>query len=366
MLKIKNILLAVTLLFATSMAAQKAPQISTDELVFNFGNIAEADGLASHVFVIKNTGNAPLVINRITASCGCTQPEWTKEPIPGGGTGEVKITYNPKGRPGPFYKTVSIFSNAKKGSYNLAIKGDVSAKVADIIINYPYSIGNLKMDTKKVLFSSIHQEEMLVEKIAINNSGNVPLSLSVGKVPDYLSVTFHPKTITSHETGEIDLLMNARAAKKKGRVGGDIDLIVKAIGQREVTGKIEVRANIIDNFSKLSSSDKAEAPVAQLSGTLLEFGNLSDGSKSVKKGKLTGTFDITNAGKSNLTIYSITCDDPSVEISGMKKELRPRQKATIKVSIRPSEIKNRLETLVNVVCNDPNGPIRLIKVTGYK
>ena len=50
----------------------------------------------------------------------------------------------------------------------------------------------------------------------------------------------------------------------------------------------------------------------------------------------------------------------------MKKELRPRQKATIKVSIRPNEIKNRLETLVNVVCNDPNGPIRLIKVTGYK
>ena len=98
------------------------------ELTYNFGTIAEADGLASHVFTIQNTGDAPLVITRVTASCGCTRPEWSKAPIAPGQTGEIKVSYDPKGRPGPFYKTVSIYSNGKKGSYNLAIKGSVTPK----------------------------------------------------------------------------------------------------------------------------------------------------------------------------------------------------------------------------------------------
>ena len=76
--------------------------------------------------------------------------------------------------------------------------------------------------------------------------------------------------------------------------------------------------------------------------------------------------EITNAGKTPLTIYSVTCDDERVDLSGGKKELKPGATATFKVTLRPKEIKTKLEALINVVCNDPNGPIRLIKVTAYK
>ena len=94
MLNMKRLsfILCGILFFAVHMAAQNGAQISADELTYNFGTIAEADGLASHTFVIKNTGDGPLVITRITASCGCTQPEWTKEPIAPGKTGNVKVT----------------------------------------------------------------------------------------------------------------------------------------------------------------------------------------------------------------------------------------------------------------------------------
>ena len=70
-------------------------------------------------------GDAPLVLTRVIASCGCTTPEWTKEPIAPGKSGDVKITYNPAGRPGVFAKAISIYSNGKKGSYILTIKGKV-------------------------------------------------------------------------------------------------------------------------------------------------------------------------------------------------------------------------------------------------
>ena len=96
-----------------------------DEEGNDFGVIKEADGKVSHTFVIKNEGEAPLVVTRVIASCGCTTPEWTKEPIAPGKTGDIKVTYNPAGRPGPFSKSISVYSNGKTGSFLLTIRGEV-------------------------------------------------------------------------------------------------------------------------------------------------------------------------------------------------------------------------------------------------
>ncbi|WP_099464289.1 MULTISPECIES: DUF1573 domain-containing protein [Parabacteroides] len=369
MLNVKKIVLIFisTLLFV-SAKAQNNPIISADELTYNFGTIAEAEGLASHIFTIKNTGNSPLVITRITASCGCTQPEWTKEPIAPGKTGEVKVTYNPKGRPGPFYKTISIFSNGKKGSYSLAIKGNVTPKPSNPVFSYPYSIGDLKLTSKTILYNTVRPEEILGEKINITNNGKTSLTIHVGKAPQYLTVNVQPATLQPEETGEITFLLNAGAAKRKGRITTDIPLEVASIGQKEVSDKIHIAANIVDNFTKLSAAEKAQAPVAQLSGTLLDFGKLPEKGSILPliKAKITGTFDITNNGKSTLVIYSASCDDELIDISGGKKEIKPGETATYKVTIRPREIKAKLEALINIVCNDPNGPVRLIKITAQK
>lgn len=120
------IFIFMAILLATGMAsAQKKAVISADETSHDFGQIKEADGKVSSTFVVKNTGDAPLVITRVIASCGCTTPEWTKEPIAPGQSGNIKITYDPKGRPGPFAKTISVYSNGKTGSFILTIRGEV-------------------------------------------------------------------------------------------------------------------------------------------------------------------------------------------------------------------------------------------------
>ncbi|MCC8154829.1 MAG: DUF1573 domain-containing protein [Tannerellaceae bacterium] len=118
------IFLAV-LLATGNVFAQDGAQIEAYKTSHDFGEIKESDGEATHTFVIKNTGTAPLVITRVVASCGCTTPEWTQEPIAAGQSGEVKVTYDPKGRPGPFTKSINIYSNGKKGSYVLTIRGEV-------------------------------------------------------------------------------------------------------------------------------------------------------------------------------------------------------------------------------------------------
>ena len=361
-------LILISLLCCWHVAAQGQAQIHADELTYNFGTIAEADGPASHTFTISNPGDAPLVITRVTASCGCTQPEWTKSPIGPGKTGVIKVTYNPAGRPGPFYKTISIFSNGKKGSYSLAIKGNVTPKPAEPLFVYPYSFGDLKLHTKTVLYSSIHEDETLGERIQVKNEGETTCSLTLGKVPHYYTIEARPTRLAPGETGEIYVLLDAKAVKRKGRVTTELPIKVQFVGQEEINGTLHLAANIIDNFSKMTVAEKSQAPSAYLSGTLLEFGKLpkKSGGFMIKGGKVTGTFELTNKGKKTLTIYSVSSDDERLDISGGKKELKPGATAIFKVSIRPKEIKTKLEALINVVCNDPNGPGRLIKVTAQK
>ncbi|KKS67408.1 MAG: hypothetical protein UV36_C0008G0016 [Parcubacteria group bacterium GW2011_GWC2_42_6] len=87
MKKLSVILLSVVI--SSALLAQTAV-INFDNNIHDFKKIKEQDGLATTVFKFKNTGDAPLVINRVQASCGCTTPTWTKEPILPGKTGEIE------------------------------------------------------------------------------------------------------------------------------------------------------------------------------------------------------------------------------------------------------------------------------------
>ena len=228
---------------------------------------------------------------------------------------------------------------------------------------------DLKLQTKNVLYSTVRPEETLGEKINIINEGKTSLNIHLGKTPHYLNVVANPTKLAPGETGEISILINAKEAKRKGRMTAEIPGTVESIGQKKGTeGKLHVAANIIDDFSKLTASEKAKAPVAQLSGTLLDFGKLPDKSSFIPLvgGRVSGTIEITNSGKSPLVIYSVTCEDERVAVSGGKREIKPGMTATFKVTVRPKEIKTKLETLINFVCNDPNGPVRLVKVTANK
>jgi P pilus assembly chaperone PapD len=363
--------LTILLLICSSAYAQKGAVISSDTQTHDFGFIAEADGLATHKFTIKNTGTSPLIINRVTASCGCTLPDWTKAPIAPGATGEVKISYNPKGRPGPFHKSIAIHSNAGNERLTLYIKGSVKSRAAEPVITYPYSIGNLKLQTKTIEYSRIYPGETSEETIRIKNEGKAPLKIHPFKTPDYISVEISPDTLQPKETGEISILFRAGEIKKMGRVSTFLPLLVESTGKKKTEGAIRVSANIINNFSNLSAADKAIAPAARFSLTLLDFGKLPEKSGSIISfiaigGKESESLTITNTGHSPLLIYSVTCDNSLVEISGGKKELKPGATSTYKVSINPKEIKAKLEAFIHIVCNDPNGPVRLIKVTAVK
>ena len=87
----------------------------------DFGTINEGEKV-TYVYEFKNTGAVPLIIETVRPSCGCTAPNWSKEPIPVGGTGEVEVVFDSKGKPNAQNKTVTVTANTWPQSTVLRFK----------------------------------------------------------------------------------------------------------------------------------------------------------------------------------------------------------------------------------------------------
>jgi len=105
-------------------ASKKLPFMLFENTTHDYGTI-EYNGDGTCEFKFKNTGKSPLVISNCQASCGCTVPEWPKEPIQKGATGVIKVKYNTT-RVGLIQKTITVTSNSMNSPVILNIKGTVN------------------------------------------------------------------------------------------------------------------------------------------------------------------------------------------------------------------------------------------------
>ena len=120
----KKLFFAFAFLFVATFAnAQGVIKFKTES--HDFGKVEEGVQ-AAYTFEFTNTGTAPVVISNAQASCGCTTPDWTKEPVMPGKTGKVMASFNSQGRPGSFSKTVTVISNSETPQIVLSIKGEVN------------------------------------------------------------------------------------------------------------------------------------------------------------------------------------------------------------------------------------------------
>ena len=116
------LLLAVTLLKAQEVNSNKAGEIELKEVEFDFGKIPQGKPVY-HFFEIVNKGSEALKIENVQSSCGCTTPEWSKEPIVKGGTSKIKVGYNSAAE-GGFEKFITIQYNGNQ-TKQIKIKGIV-------------------------------------------------------------------------------------------------------------------------------------------------------------------------------------------------------------------------------------------------
>ncbi len=98
--------------------------LALSEPDFDFGKIKKGD-VVNHVFEVTNTGKNPLIISNVQPTCGCTVPDFTKEPILPGKTGKITLTFNSANFDGIVHKTASVYANVAHVPIELRFTADI-------------------------------------------------------------------------------------------------------------------------------------------------------------------------------------------------------------------------------------------------
>ncbi|SEG65684.1 DUF1573 domain-containing protein [Sphingobacterium lactis] len=111
---------------STEASAGATGKIEFKEEAFDFGKIKEGE-VVKHVFTFTNTGEAPVILSQVTASCGCTTPSFTTTPVLPGKSGEIAVEFNSAGMVGQQQKIITVVSNSENNITTIQLKGTVDA-----------------------------------------------------------------------------------------------------------------------------------------------------------------------------------------------------------------------------------------------
>jgi hypothetical protein len=106
---------------------ENLPVVSFDQLSYDFGKIEEGD-IVETSFMITNTGKSDLIITKASATCGCTIPDWPREPIEPGASAPMNVKFNSRNKKNKISKTITLVTNTEAGKETVKITGFVNPK----------------------------------------------------------------------------------------------------------------------------------------------------------------------------------------------------------------------------------------------
>ena len=330
--------------FTYSVAHDKA-KIVFDNIEHDFGTFKEQDGTQTTTFKFKNEGSVPLVLSNVVASCGCTTPKWTREPVAPGTSGEIQVSYNPKNRPGSFTKSISVRSNAENSLVSLRITGKVEQREKTLAEEYPRQIGSLRVKTNHISFTKMTQGQVETKEIELVNDSEKPINVGYKRVPEHLTVKVEPETIPAKGKGIMSVTYDAKKANTYGFASHRIYLSLD--NSNDYRSSIGVSATIEEDFSQLTPEQLANAPVATFSEKSFNFGDMNQGDKKDH------TFSLTNDGKSELIIRNVRSSCGCTAVAPSKKVIAPGETAPIKVTCDSRGKRGRQSKSITVIKKEP-------------
>jgi uncharacterized protein (DUF58 family) len=191
--------LLMMLVAAVSLSAA-GPAILLEEPVFNFGQVAEG-ARVEHTFRFKNSGDVPLVIEKVRSSCGCTAALLSTEVVPPGEYGEVKTNFNSSGFSGPVQKTIFIYSNDPlQKMVRLQLKGTVQKEVL--------------LHPARLRFPSLVAGASSRATVSLTNQGPQPLFLSDLKTTSSeMTVILSATRLEPQESAQLEITVTPNAGK---------------------------------------------------------------------------------------------------------------------------------------------------------
>lgn len=335
-------ILFVIFLFSCFVSFSQAV-IGFSEKAHDFGKIKEINGAVSHDFEFVNTGNAPILIKNVESSCGCTSPQWSKQPVLPGKKGYVKATFDPKDRPGFFDKTITVYSNARTPVVELKIKGTVEGRARTVLDDYPYELpSGLRLPQENLSLLKVRKGESKTMQVGIfNNSGKEAVVTFQG-LPAYLEMKAEPQKIGNREKGLITATYHTARHGEFGLNEEEVTMLVN--------GKKYALPVTIYIEEDLSKADPANAPAIDADKKYYNFGKTASGQPA------SFTYRVKNTGNAPMQIHRIYTNDKRVEVEIAKKQLQPGESVPVTVKTKSGAETGKLTCLVSVISNCPVTP----------
>ena len=332
----------------TEDGAQVGEVVEFDKTVHDFGDISVDDGPQTCTFTVKNVGKEPIAIYEVVTSCGCTDAQWTREPIQPGKTGTITGTYKNEDGPVPFDKTLTVYIAGVGKPVILRMRGLVHEKKKPLSELFgAVKLGSMGLKSLNYKVSNVLQGESSSDEVKIANLGKQPMKVAFTDVSPNLTVEVVPATVPAGETAALRFSVKADPALWGKHVYSATPVINGAKASKPIT----VTALTRGNFASWTPEQRKNAAQCIFDESTVSFGTANAGAK------VKGTFTFTNKGKSPLKFYSLDADADGLTAT-LPGEIPAQGKGSIPVTLDTSALpKGETVVMLTLTTNCPARPL---------
>ena len=367
----KNALLimAVLLMGSFGLSAQdqgyfkEADVIRFDKKVHDFGDVLIAEGPVTCLFTFTNIGTKPLVVHNVISSCGCTTPEWTREPVKPGATGTIQATFSNDQGPYPFDKALTVYVGVGSSSLDrpvvLRLRGVSHEQKKDLDEVFTTHIGSLGLRKDQTSIGYIDQGVVKSDQMQVANLSKSELTVETATATPGLTITVTPNPIPARSMARLTYVVDPARMGETAWGRQQFEATFRLNG-RDYPDKLSVSGVIKDCFENLSKSDIENAGVPVIDRSYFEFGEVRKGAS------VAASYTIRNKGKNPLVIHKVEGQGGASVETRMPLIIKPGGKADVKVKLDTSSLDYTGEVIevLTVITNAPSKPLLNLFITG--
>jgi len=348
-IRISIFCLTLCCLFTLAQAQESTPKIKFDKSEHNFGTVDQGDP-TEVTFKFTNVSDAPLQLQKVKASCGCTTPNWPREEIAAGETGDIHVRYDSK-RIGKFTKSITVTYDWEEKPVVLYIRGDVKPSANGMnLANYKEIRGGLAFEKTRENIGLLESDKNKDLTFKVKNISDKPIQFNEIDKEIMFDVIPKDKRLEPGRETTISVKVKGGAFLKEGN-------FTKTISLYTDDAKGKAKELIIGGVLKkvLSAEEKANAPHIEFVKTDFKGGTAIEGEKVVY------AYKFKNTGGSNLEIANVKASCGCTATAPKDKVVKPGAESEIVATFNSRGRVGMQHKSVTVKTNDPENPTIVLR-----
>lgn len=335
--------------------AEQSAVVSWDKTVHDFGDVSVADGPLNCTFTLTNVSNEAIAIFEVVSSCGCTNVQWSREPVQPGKSATISATYKNEDGAMPFDKTLTVYISGVKRPVVLRLRGVVHEKKKSLSELYgAEKLGDFGIKSRTLKTGTLKQGLSQSETATVANLGRKPLSVSFADVSENLTLSVTPNPIPAGSTATLAYTVSAC----KELYGKNIYSATPVLNGKKASGALEITAWTQENFGAWTNEQRIEAALPVFETSTANLGFIAKGSKADV------SFTCTNRGKQSLHFYKADAESPALQPFSLT-DIAPGQKESVRFTLDTSLLpKGDMVIMVTLTTNSPLRPLVNLFVAG--